>query len=139
MNRRRAREYVLKLLFQFEFTGSRVDLFSPQDFWPQEKDAEELRGFAGALFRGTVEHIGEIDRVIQAAAEHWDLQRMAAVDRNIIRLAVYEVLFRKDIPPAATINEALEIAKKYSAPEAGPFINGLLDRVVKEAGRQGER
>jgi len=139
MNRRRAREYVLKLLFQFEFTGSRIDRFSPRDFWPEAKDEEELRRFAAEIFSGTVEHIEEIDAAIKAAAEHWDLQRMAAVDRNILRSAAFEILFRRDIPPAATINEALEIAKKYSTQEAPPFINGILDRIVKEAGRQGEK
>ena len=137
MNRRRAREYVLKLLFQFEFTGSRVDRFSPRDFWPEAKDDEALRGFAHELFSGTVEHLQEIDSAIQAAAENWDLQRMAAVDRNILRCAAFEILYRKDIPPAVAINEALEIAKKYSTQEAPPFINGLLDRIARESQRQG--
>lgn len=130
---------MLKLLFQFEFTGSRIDRFSPLDFWPEEKDDEGLRRFAGELFSGTVEHLEEIDGKLQAAAEHWDLQRMAAVDRNILRCAAFEILYRKDIPPAATINEALEIAKKYSTQEAAPFINGILDRISREAGRQGDK
>lgn len=139
MNRRRAREYVLKLLFQFEFTGSRVDRFNPRDFWPGEKDDEGLRLFAGEIFTGTLEHLQEIDGAIQSAAQNWDLRRMAAVDRNILRFAAFEILYRRDIPPAVTINESLEVAKKYSSEDAASFINGILDRITREAGRQGEK
>ena len=73
--------------------------------------------------------------MVQEAAEHWDLHRMAAVDRNILRFAVYEILYRPDIPSAVTINEALEIAKKYSSLESVPFINGLLDRIARNCAK----
>ncbi len=87
------------------------------------------------LVTGTIRNIGEIDKVLQGAAENWDLNRMAAVDRNILRLAIFEILYRKDIPSAVTINEALEIAKKYSSLESVPFINGLLDKVAKDCAK----
>ncbi|HUJ90817.1 MAG TPA: transcription antitermination factor NusB, partial [Syntrophorhabdales bacterium] len=74
--------------------------------------------------------------VIQEAAEHWDVRRMAAVDRNILRSAVYEILYRNDIPSAVTMNEALEIAKKYSSLESVPFINGLLDKIARDSGKK---
>lgn len=131
MNRRRAREYALQMLFQREFTGPDRERTVPLDIGPGKDVKEELREFALDIYRGTLSHLAEIDGVIQDAAEHWELHRMAAVDRNILRFAVYEILYRKDIPSAVTINEALEIAKKYSSLESVPFINGLLDKVAK--------
>ncbi len=137
MKRRKAREYALQMLFQAEFAGGGGENFSSDDFWSSEerKGNDDLRNFADALVKGTMEHMKEIDRVIQEAAVHWDVGRMAAVDRNILRFAVYEILFRKDIPSAVTMNEALEIAKKYSSLESVAFINGLLDKIAKDAGK----
>jgi N utilization substance protein B len=86
--------------------------------------------------QGTIDNLEQIDRVIIEAAEHWEMERMAAVDRNILRFAVYEILYRNDIPSAVTINEALEIAKKYSSLESVPFINGLLDKIARDAGKK---
>jgi N utilization substance protein B len=134
MNRRRAREYTLQMLFQSEFAG-KDRLTFPDDFWVGKEDNEDLKDFTRDLFSGTTEHLGEIDGVIQGAAENWDLRRMAAVDRNILRFAVFEIIYRPDIPSAVTINEALEIAKKYSSQESAPFINGLLDKIARERGK----
>ncbi len=131
MNRRKAREYALQMLFQSEFAGGESEGTMPEDAGSGKGDKEELKNFATEIYRGTLRHLEEIDRVIQEAAEHWELRRMAAVDRNILRFAVYEILYRSDIPSAVTINEALEIAKKYSSLESVPFINGLLDKVAK--------
>jgi N utilization substance protein B len=131
MNRRRAREYALQMLFQSEFAGPDRDKTFPEDIGPAKGDKEELKQFALDIYRGTLKHREEIDGVIREAAEHWELNRMAAVDRNILRFAVYELLYRNDIPSAVTINEALEIAKKYSSLESVPFINGLLDKVAR--------
>lgn len=138
MNRRKAREYALQMLFQAEFAGKGRQVPLPDDFWSgkDREESDDLKGFANELARGTVENLGEIDRVIQEAAEHWDVRRMAAVDRNILRFAVYEILYRKDIPSAVTMNEALEIAKKYSSLESVPFINGLLDKIARDAGKK---
>jgi N utilization substance protein B len=132
MNRRKAREYALQMLFQHEFAGQEQKKFSPDDFLSELKDNKEQKEFAGELVKGTLENLELIDSVIQKAAANWDLDRMAAVDRNILRSAVYEILFRNDIPPAVTINESLEIAKKFSSSESAPFINGLLDKIAKD-------
>lgn len=86
--------------------------------------------FADELVKGTLGHAHEIDQVIQKAADNWDIGRMAVVDRNILRCAVFELMFRNDIPAAVTINEALEIAKKFSSTDSVSFINGLLDKVA---------
>ena len=134
MNRRRAREYTLQMLFQVEFSG-KDRLSFPDDFWVGKEDSEDLKSFTQELFRGTSGHQEEIDAIIQGAADNWDLKRMAAVDRNILRFAVYEIVYRADIPSAVTINEALEIAKKYSSQESAPFINGLLDKIAKSRGK----
>ncbi len=82
--------------------------------------------------RGAIEKLPEVDAKIRTLADNWDFERLAAVDRNILRLAVYEMLFRPEIPPVVSINEAIEIAKKFSTTESGKFVNGLLDRVKKE-------
>ena len=132
MNRRKAREYALQMLFQSEFAGKGRELTLPEELLPDKKENSETIQFADELVRGTLRHLEEIDGVIQGAAENWDLKRMAAVDRNILRSSVYEILYRQDIPAAVTINEALEIAKKYSSTESVPFINGLLDKIAHD-------
>lgn len=135
MNRRKAREYALQMLFQHEFAGDRSGVEFREDGLSEKKANDDLRKFALELVAGTLKHLEEIDRVVQEAAEHWKMERMAAVDRNILRCAVYEILYRHDIPAAVTINEALEIAKKYSSLEASSFINGLLDKIAHIHGK----
>jgi N utilization substance protein B len=95
-----------------------------------------VRGYAEAIVRGTEEHREAVDAEIRRTAEHWVMERMAAVDRNILRLAAYELLFRDDIPPAVAINEALEVAKKYSSSESVSFINGVLDKIARSLNRE---
>jgi N utilization substance protein B len=136
MNRRRAREYALRALFQREFTGSKQELLPDEGLSVAPGEKKETEQFADALVQGTIDNLEQIDRVIKEAAEHWEMERMAAVDRNILRFAVYEILYRNDIPSAVTINEALEIAKKYSSLESAPFINGLLDKIAKDRGKK---
>jgi N utilization substance protein B len=133
MKRRRAREYALQMLFQIDFKGKKIGSKDLEDFWIDKKESEDVKKFAEDLVRGTIERLDEIDAEIEKVAENWILKRMAAVDRNILRFAAYEIFYRKDIPPAVTINEAIEIAKKFSSSEAAPFINGILDRLAKEA------
>ena len=135
MNRRKAREYALQMLFQSEFAGREKVITFHEDFLPAAKEKDGMKNFVEELVTGTIRNIEEIDLVIQGAAENWDLKRMAAVDRNILRLAIYEIFYRDDIPAAVTINEALEIAKKYSSLESVPFINGLLDKVARNRGK----
>lgn len=135
MRRRRAREYALQILFQIDFKGREVSSNDFEDFWSDKDEIEDVKKFAEDIVKGTIKNLDEIDSKLEKAAENWVLKRMAAVDRNILRFAAYEILYRKDIPSAVTINEAIEIAKKFSSSESAPFINGLLDRLAKEAGK----
>ena len=131
MRRRKAREYVLQFLFQSDF-GDKGDIGrSLSQFWADKEKDDEVKKFAIEIIKGTISDLDEIDSAINKSAENWVIQRMAAVDRNILRFAVYEVLYRKDIPTAVTINEAIEIAKRYSTSESAAFINGILDKIAK--------
>jgi transcription antitermination protein NusB len=135
MRRRRAREYALQILFQIDFKGREVSGNDFEDFWLDKNETGDVKKFAEEIVRGTIKSLGEIDLWIEKVAENWVLRRMAAVDRNILRFAAYEILYRKDIPSAVTINEAIEIAKKFSSSESAPFINGILDKLAKEVGK----
>jgi N utilization substance protein B len=135
MKRRQAREYALQILFQIDFTEKKIDGIGFEQFWSDKKEGRDVKEFTEKLVRGTLDKLDEIDKVIEKITENWLLKRMAAVDRNILRFAVYEILYRKDIPSAVTINEAIEIAKKYSSAEAASFLNGVLDRLAKETGK----
>jgi N utilization substance protein B len=99
---------------------------------PPTADELEVRRFAEPLIRGTLAHRDEADALISRLAKNWDLHRMASVDRNILRLAVYEMLHRDDIPPVVSINEAVDVAKKFSTQDSGKFVNGILDKVRSE-------
>jgi transcription antitermination protein NusB len=135
MKRRKAREYALQMLFQLDFTKRTYDETTFKEFWSDKNERSDVKEFAVNLVRGTLQNLEKIDAMIEMVTEHWLLKRMAAVDRNILRFAAYEILYRKDIPSAVTINEALEIAKKFSSTEAASFLNGVLDRLAKEAGK----
>lgn len=133
MKRRKAREYALQILFQIDFTEKKIERKDLDEFWSDKKDHGDVKEFAEQLVIGTLDKLDEIDEIVERVAENWLLKRMAAVDRNILRFAAYEILYRKDIPSAVTINEALEIAKKYSSLDSASFLNGILDRLAKEA------
>lgn len=122
-------------MFQIDFTEKKLGRRELDEFWSDKKENREIREFAEELVKGTLEKLEDIDALIEQLAENWILGRMAAVDRNILRFAAFEILYRRDIPSAVTINEALEIAKKYSSSESAPFLNGVLDRLAKEAGK----
>jgi N utilization substance protein B len=130
--RTKAREFALQVLYQIDITKS--DARSTiEDFWKnRETDTEAaVKEFAEGIIAGVMEHKDEIDKAISEAAENWGLSRMAVVDRNILRLTAYELLHRQDIPPKVSINEAIEIAKKYGDQDSGKFVNGILDRINK--------
>ncbi|MEK6581024.1 MAG: transcription antitermination factor NusB [Nitrospirota bacterium] len=133
MKRRKAREYVLQFLFQSDFGDKDHRKNNLKQFLSDKENDPEVKKFASEIIDGTLSMLDEIDSAIKKAAENWVLERMAAVDRNILRFAVYELLQRKDIPPAVTINEAIEIAKKYSTLESASFINGILDKIAQKA------
>jgi N utilization substance protein B len=135
MQRRKAREYALQILFRLDFTEKVIDSKDLEEFWSDKEEPDDVRKFAEDLVRGTLNKLDDIDTVIEKVTENWILKRMAAVDRNILRFAAYELLYRKDIPPAVTINEAIEIAKKFSSTESAPFINGVLDKLSKGTGK----
>jgi len=99
---------------------------------PATTEEAAVRLFADPLIRCALEHRDEADALIKKHAKNWDLPRMAAVDRNILRLAIYEMLHRDDIPPVVSINEAVDIAKKFSTEDSGKFVNGILDKVKSE-------
>jgi transcription antitermination protein NusB len=129
--RRKSRELALQMLFQADMGKQTPDLVR-KSFWAERANVdEEARGFAEDLFRVACDRSSEIDGLIEKYAQHWRMDRMAAVDRNILRGAVAEFLGFPQTPRAIVINEALEIARKFSTPESVQFINGVLDSVGK--------
>jgi transcription antitermination protein NusB len=132
--RRKSRELALQMLFQMEMGKQNPDQVR-QLFWSERQDLDDkVRGFADGLFGIAVERAGEIDRLIERNAEHWRMDRMAAVDRNLLRVGVAEFLGFPETPRAVVINEALEIARRFSTPESVHFINGVLDGLARELG-----
>ncbi len=121
------------MLFQWDIGRDAPDKVQ-ELFWSNNRPVKDdlLHAAANGLFQGTVGAVEEIDRHIRSSAEHWRLERMAAVDRNILRLGTYELLYRRETPPPVVINEALEIARKFSGEDSVQFINGLLDHIRKE-------
>ena len=132
--RRSAREWVVQFLFQNDFNPGNVDQ-ALREFWNNTGADPKSRCFAEDLIRGVLVRIGEIDELLQSYAEHWEIKRMNAVDRNVIRMALFEMLHRPDIPPVVSINEAVDIAKAFSSIESGKFVNGILDRALKDIHR----
>jgi transcription antitermination protein NusB len=154
--RREARERAVQFLFQHDINPPEDLEAALNQFWDSQRAAaiaedkgvatwgqrielpppttEEaaMRLFAEPLIRGTLEHRTEADELIKKHAQNWDLHRIAAVDRNILRLAIYEMLYREDIPPVVSINEAVDIAKKFSTQDSGKFVNGILDKIKGE-------
>ncbi len=127
--RTRARVYALQILYQIDITGDPVDAVLEQ-FWRDAEHSPEVRGFATQLVKGASKKLKEIDALIVQRSEHWKLSRMPAIDRSILRLGIYELLYRDDIPPKVAINEAVELANNYSTPNSGKFINGILDKLM---------
>jgi transcription antitermination protein NusB len=130
--RRKSRELALQMLFQADMGKQTVDHVR-KTFWDENASAsDEVRGFADDLFRVATDRVAEIDKLIEQHAEHWRMDRMAAVDRNLLRAGVAEFLAYPETPRAVIINESLEIARKFSSPESVQFVNGVLDSVAKE-------
>lgn len=130
--RRKSREIALQMLFQADMGKQEAEQVL-RTFWAEHgATSAEVRGFADDLFRVATDRVSEIDQLIEKHAEHWRMERMAAVDRNLLRAAVAELLAYPETPKAVVINEALEIARKFSSPESVHFVNGVLDSVGKE-------
>jgi len=154
--RREARERVVQFLFQHDLNRPDDLERALEQFWesqrgaaiaeekggatwgqpielpPPTSDEAAVRLFADPLIRGALQYRDESDELIKKHAKNWELHRIAAVDRNILRLAIYEMLHRDDIPPVVSINEAVDIAKKFSTQDSGKFVNGILDKVKGE-------
>ncbi|MDD2239306.1 MAG: transcription antitermination factor NusB [Kiritimatiellae bacterium] len=150
-----ARQWALQFLFQSEFNHADSLDEGIRLFWHhQETDTPsstrprppiplpvdtrgqtKARGFTEEIIRGVIAHHPDIDALIARHAENWGVERMGNIDRNALRIAVYEMLYRDDIPPVVSINEAVELAKVYSSTESGKFVNGILDQIRKELDR----
>ncbi len=126
--RTRAREIAVQFLYQLDLRGDEA-LDSLHEYVESETTDKEMRDFAIRLIQGSRRHQEETDSRLKEVTRNWDLSRMATLDRNVLRMAVFELLHCPDIPPKVTINEAIEIGKKYSTANSGAFINGILDRV----------
>ena len=159
--RREARERAVQFLFQYDLNPPEDLDGALNEFWdtqraaaiaeekgpatwgqpvelpPPTAEEAEVRLFADPLIRGALEQRQKIDELIKSHAKNWEFHRIAAVDRNIMRLAIYEMLFREDIPPVVSINEAVDIAKKFSTQDSGKFVNGILDKIKGELMRPG--
>ena len=132
--RTKSREFALQVLYKVDITGDDPDA-ALDNFWnPHEEEDidEEVKDFTAKLVKGAVENLEAIDLKIAQYAANWQLKRMPVVDRNILRIGCFELLFCGDIPPKVSINEAVELAKKYSGSESGKFVNAILDKVKPE-------
>ena len=128
--RRQAREHALSILYQIDISRT-----SPEEalglFWKLEPADDDVMGFARTLVRGVANHRHRIDGLISDASTNWKLPRMSYVDRNILRLATFEIIGLDEVPPMVSVNEAIELGKRYGTTDSGSFINGILDRVAR--------
>ena len=135
-SRRKAREYALQMLFQWDITHDSIEQIV-STFWEGQDEPEETRVFAEKLASGAIANVEKIDGLVARHAENWRLDRMAVVDRNILRLATFEFLFDAETSKAIVINEAIEVARRFSAQASPQFINGILDSIRKEVESMG--
>jgi transcription antitermination factor NusB len=132
--RSQGRELALQMLYQMDITHEPIEK-TARGFWQMEanRDCDDaVRSFAEELVKGVLDRLAELDELIARYATNWELNRMAVVDRNILRLGAYELSGREDIPPKVSINEAVELAKKYSGVQSSKFVNGILDKIKSE-------
>jgi N utilization substance protein B len=132
-SRSKARELALRFLYQVDLVGK--DALPGLDaFLNRTKQPSDARAYAQELIEGVASRVGEIDAHIKRVATNWDIHRMPVIDRNAIRMGVYELLHGGDVPPKVAINEAIELVKRYSTQNSGAFVNGILDRIRKDLG-----
>ncbi len=142
--RRQARELALQFLYQFDsLKESSADSEDTEvllsAFWDETEIEidDDTKEFSSVLIRGSCSNLTNIDKIITTYSEHWRLNRMSTIDRNILRIAIYELAYLSNIPPPVTINEAVELGKKFGTEESGSFINGILDK-IREAKEKGD-
>jgi len=128
--RHKARELALQALFQWDIHRGTSEWF--EEFWEQHASSPEHRDFAQCLVDGVIARADELDGLIGRYAENWTISRMACIDRNVLRMATYELLNLPEIPARVTLNEAIDIVKRFGDEQSGAFINGILDRMLKE-------
>jgi len=129
--RRKSREATLQILYQVDLSqGDAKELCAA--YWQQHELESEAKEFAENLVNGVLRNLKEIDHLIESHSTHWKISRMSCVDRNILRIAVFELLYQSDIPASVSLNEAIEIGKKFGTEDSGAFINGILDHIAKE-------
>ena len=128
-DRRQARECALQILFQSDMNHKRVKKEDRVDALADKKISPQVRAFTDCLIRGVEEHQEEINCLIKRHTKNWSPDRIAVVDRNILRFSIFELLYLEDIPPKVTINEAIEIAKAFGSEDSGKFVNGILDQI----------
>ena len=129
--RTKAREYALQLLYQVDVNRDQP-VEAIHEFWQYHHVPADVQSFAERLVRGTLEHLKELDGLISACANNWEIARMAVVDRNILRMGVFELLHAEDVPPKVCLNEAIELAKRFGDEESSRFVNGILDTIHKQ-------
>jgi N utilization substance protein B len=134
-SRSRCREWALQFLYQGEFSGP-PDPEALGQFWSHFQDNDALPDYLQELVEGVGSHLEELDALIVRYSEHWRLERMTIVDRNLLRLAIYELLYQPGIPPKVVINETVEMAKRFGSEASGGFVNGILDQVRMSVGRE---
>jgi N utilization substance protein B len=135
--RRKSREFALQTLYQWNVTQRDVRQILDQlrvHFSPKEEGDE----FAERIVLGVLEHCSQLDQVIEASSEHWRLDRMSLIDRNILRIATFELLYCSETPPKVVLNEAIDLGKRFGSDDSGSFINGILDRVQRDVVRKNE-
>ncbi len=133
--RREGREAAVQFLFQHDLNKSTALPEALEEFWKLRESSARTRQFAAELIQGVLDHFDAIDERIKRVTANYELHRIAPVDRNILRVALYEMLYTSDVPPVVCINEAIEIAKRFGSEESGRFVNGILDRLKEEVVR----
>lgn len=137
--RHSGREAALQMLFQLEVSAVSADL-TINLFWRSFEEADpEGRSYADAIVRGVADHLPEIDKKIGSASQNWRLERMSRVDRNLLRLGTWELMYKPDVPRAVVLDEAVELAKSFGTEESSSFVNGVLDRVASDLGLRDAR
>ncbi|WP_134439333.1 transcription antitermination factor NusB [Methylacidiphilum caldifontis] len=137
ISRRKIRERIVQFLYQWEMSKGIGFEEMLRHFWDfSQFDQKEDRQQVEQWLRAIAQHKEEIEKKINSYVKNWSVDRLALVDKCILIMGIYEIFYRKDIPPAVSINESVEIAKKYSTEESGKFVNGILDSVLKDSGRK---
>ncbi|NQT18307.1 MAG: transcription antitermination factor NusB [Planctomycetes bacterium] len=131
--RTRSRELALQFLYQWDQRGEEGDDLT--HFLAKDSGDLAVQQFARVIVRGVIDNTADIDEKIIEVAENWDIHRMAVVDRNVLRIATCELLYMPDVPPKVSINEAIDLAKKFSTAESGGFVNGILDKIRRQCGK----